>query len=756
MALSENEQKLANNLIGKIVYNKPYNLIDTDAKLVFTINDKGMILSSDYLNHINVISRNDFFYSRYYEKEVLEDNLNEFKPSFKFKTYAYYNAPFIELYQNDNTSLIYEIESNKIKLSKNDNFKELYDDEIKDINLSTEAMDKIEKYQESINAVVEDLHNQISNKQNLLENIRNQYAYDMVKYETSESDYQSREASEELSIIKEFYDELKSGLSTEEIEEENRLFNEAFNEKTKKRQIEINESKQLQLKNLEIEKNEVKEKLKYLDKIKKFENKIYINNLKEVSKLLYADENGIVKSTDNSIRFLNFSHSFVEPASFELLTEAFSQKNYVGEILKPNSGYEFGTDFVLFKNDKNALVLSINSGDYYLHLLKNDDYYKNNYKEYPIDETTAQGHIDILNQFSDIHNVEAYFNDRFSKQTTKDKIESSLITNLAIEICEKQGKKDDIGFNSSYCKELDSKLIQSFTENWIKKNNMSNEDIDNFYKNVEADAKYRMYSYDERQKNNEQQRKNKKIKDEQEIAKVVAKKLGLTPTKEFDIFKFPDVLNFNDNTKPETQKIISHRRGLEITDTPIIISTKLSEGNMGALNVIMKILNMNMEKNMTPKQQQDIISQNIIKLLTLDDMNIRGSQIWILYKHIYNIDCDRFNEEDKANFATLTEKILNRDKEVVEKLNDYSKKHHLKDKAVISGASFIIADRKDASSLYFDESEFEPIVKSKQENIKMAKPKLSLIEKLNKLFRKNKINKDKENDNSFEDDNERC
>ena len=79
---------------------------------------------------------------------------------------------------------------------------------------------------------------------------------------------------------------------------------------------------------------------------------------------------------------------------------------------------------------------------------------------------------------------------------------------------------------------------------------------------------------------------------------------------------------------------------LDMTTKDIIVL--MSEGNIGALNVLMDIVN---------KYPAD----HIIYLLHLDDMNIRGSQIWVAFK-------DWAGED----LAKLIAGIESRDREMVE------------------------------------------------------------------------------------------
>lgn len=92
--------------------------------------------------------------------------------------------------------------------------------------------------------------------------------------------------------------------------------------------------------------------------------------------------------------------------------------------------------------------------------------------------------------------------------------------------------------------------------------------------------------------------------------------------------------------------------------------TKLSEGNPGAMNVITQMLNKN--------------PASIVQLLSLDDMNIRGTQIWIAYKDYCGESLDLFIDA-----------IKNRDKDMILAVNINCAKQGTKDKAVQSGASYL-------------------------------------------------------------------
>lgn len=91
------------------------------------------------------------------------------------------------------------------------------------------------------------------------------------------------------------------------------------------------------------------------------------------------------------------------------------------------------------------------------------------------------------------------------------------------------------------------------------------------------------------------------------------------------------------------------------------IMVKMSEGNPGALTVLMA---------MHKKQGQ----MAFMEMLSLDDMNIRGPQIWLGYKDHCGEDIDKFLECVKG-----------RDSDMVKTINEYPDGAEL---AVCNGASF--------------------------------------------------------------------
>ena len=95
----------------------------------------------------------------------------------------------------------------------------------------------------------------------------------------------------------------------------------------------------------------------------------------------------------------------------------------------------------------------------------------------------------------------------------------------------------------------------------------------------------------------------------------------------------------------------------------------MSEGNPGALRVCMDLL--------AGKQPEGFMN-----LLNMDDMNIRGSHIWLAYKDVCGEDLDVFQE-----------KLSTRDSGFVATLNNVIKENHYPPEkpvelAVKGGASF--------------------------------------------------------------------
>lgn len=86
------------------------------------------------------------------------------------------------------------------------------------------------------------------------------------------------------------------------------------------------------------------------------------------------------------------------------------------------------------------------------------------------------------------------------------------------------------------------------------------------------------------------------------------------------------------------------REKIELTDNVMDVVVKMSEGNPGGLSVLTEILK---------KEPTD----GFFTILTLDDMNIRGTQIWIGYKDHCNSDLDVFIKAVKDRDQAMVDKI---------------------------------------------------------------------------------------------------
>lgn len=105
------------------------------------------------------------------------------------------------------------------------------------------------------------------------------------------------------------------------------------------------------------------------------------------------------------------------------------------------------------------------------------------------------------------------------------------------------------------------------------------------------------------------------------------------------------------------------REEIKLDTSAMDLIVSMSEGNPGAVTVIAQLLK---DKDM-----------GLIFLLNLDDMNIRGTQIWVGYKDYCKEDIDKFREAVKK-----------RDPEMVAKINAEGLRGNHKDKAVVGGASY--------------------------------------------------------------------
>jgi hypothetical protein len=106
------------------------------------------------------------------------------------------------------------------------------------------------------------------------------------------------------------------------------------------------------------------------------------------------------------------------------------------------------------------------------------------------------------------------------------------------------------------------------------------------------------------------------------------------------------------------------REEIKLTNNINDLLFKMSEGNPGALRVLMDILKMN-ELN------------GFFLILSLDDMNIRGTQIWVGYKNFCGEDIFKFIEA-----------VTNRSLEMIDLINQEGLGGNHKHLAVQGEASF--------------------------------------------------------------------
>ncbi len=752
MALSENEQKLAEKIVGKIVYDSESDLSDCD--YIYDINDYGYIEVSG--DDTYACRRSESYYKNLYKKEVLDDQLDEFEKNFKFFRYEYIDTAQLELYRRGKFSLVLDLSDNTVTLTQNKYFQYLSANKIKGLELTDENLSLIEKYESSKESVLEDLKKAESRpKEKLIESIRNNCAHNFAVKDYASYEYQIEESQENFNIYRTYYNKLKEGLNAEELEREEELYQEEL-----KRQIE--EQKAERQRNLDSEAEALKKEKdlvakKNSENFKEFQNKILFQESAYGGDILYCpyvDENGIIEVKGKSeIYGWDFTKSYITKDDLHMLEDEFSQENFVGQIL----GYKdksvwLGAVIQLYRNDNYSLVYHLYNGGedgyFKVHPTKKfEESYDNKKPKLNVIETVRYG--DILKKYSDFNAVISELNQKFADAFSKSNVESFIINHNAISVVENKGMSDFI-IDSKYSLELEQKLVQNFTEKYLKENNYSKEEISRIYDEIERETQDRINRYEQDQVRGEENKKEYKIKNEREIEEAAREKLGLKVEKQEDEISIPNMLNIFGSISTNKPKVVSHREKINLEDSLIDLILKVSEGNPGAVNVVTKILMSKSENQDEPPKLMPIGP-----ILALDDMNIRGSQIWCLFKNVYGIDVDNLNQgNNQKNFDDLVEKINKRDNEMVEKLNDYAKKHYMKDKAVVFGASFIHGDPlKDASSLYFDESEFvtEPALKENS-SFMMARPKKTFAQKIKAFFSRKSKKEEKHEEVNLEDD----
>lgn len=85
------------------------------------------------------------------------------------------------------------------------------------------------------------------------------------------------------------------------------------------------------------------------------------------------------------------------------------------------------------------------------------------------------------------------------------------------------------------------------------------------------------------------------------------------------------------------------RTKINLTDSPINVAMTMSEGNPGALRVIMELL-----------QQGPM---GLMDVLHFDDMGMRGPQIWIAYKDYCDCDIAKLSAALKARDAAMVDTV---------------------------------------------------------------------------------------------------
>ena len=135
------------------------------------------------------------------------------------------------------------------------------------------------------------------------------------------------------------------------------------------------------------------------------------------------------------------------------------------------------------------------------------------------------------------------------------------------------------------------------------------------------------------------------------------------------------------------------RQKIELKDSTLDVIYKISEGIPGAI------------VGMAELMKSD--SAGFMLLLGLDDMNIRGSQIWIAYKYLYKEDGKKFKEA-----------VRKRDSKMIDFINEMTAAVG-EEKAVSGGASF---DRSENPSKYrFTQEDVEKFRTQKEERLKKEK-----------------------------------
>lgn len=111
------------------------------------------------------------------------------------------------------------------------------------------------------------------------------------------------------------------------------------------------------------------------------------------------------------------------------------------------------------------------------------------------------------------------------------------------------------------------------------------------------------------------------------------------------------------------------RESLSFYDTVMDILVQMAEGNPGACTVLAEMI-----------KRDPVVG--VMAVIHMDDMNIRGAQIWVAYKNFY---CGGKGPTfEPSQVDAFIAKVIDRDSEMVRVVNEQS---GLLEKAVTEGAS---------------------------------------------------------------------
>jgi len=85
------------------------------------------------------------------------------------------------------------------------------------------------------------------------------------------------------------------------------------------------------------------------------------------------------------------------------------------------------------------------------------------------------------------------------------------------------------------------------------------------------------------------------------------------------------------------------REEINIDGSVLDMLLLMSEGNLGAATVLSQIMNK--------------YDAGALSIFNLDDMNIRGAQVWVAFKDVCNEDLDMFCERIKKRDPSMVEAI---------------------------------------------------------------------------------------------------